>query len=75
MPGETDNYHVGGDGRVDPDGNGETHGPGEMVKDAVDDAGRVAGDAARGAGDVVRGAVDGAGRAIEKAGDVLTGRR
>ena len=76
-PEETDNYHAGGDGQVDLDGDGRTddeHGVADDIRDAVDDAGQAAEDAAKDAGDLARDAVDGTGRAIEKAGDALTGR-
>lgn len=76
MPDETDNYHAGGDGQVDLDGDGKTNderGVADDIKDAVDGAGKAVEDAVKGAGDLAEDAVDGAGRAIEKAGDTLTG--
>ena len=78
MPTETDNYHAGEDGQVDLDGDGRTndeHGVGEDVKNAVDEAGKMAEDAAKGAGDAVKNATEDAGRAVEKAGDAMTGQR
>ena len=78
LPEETDNYHAGGDGPVDLDGDGRTddeRGVAGDIQNAVDDAGHAVEDAAKGAGDLARDAADGAGRAIEKAGDKLTGKR